>query len=93
MAIAYAQQAAQPGPNLLQQYFEQGQKAIVENRYAEASQAFEKALELGPDIAEIHATLGFSYFQQGRYREAIPVLQNALRMKPGLPTFKWCKTS
>lgn len=84
-ATAYSQQSGQPSPDLLQQYFEQGQKAIVENRYAEASQALEKAVELGPDIPEIHASLGFSYFQQGRYSKAVPTLQKALGMKPELP--------
>jgi tetratricopeptide (TPR) repeat protein len=75
----------QTSSDALQQYFQQGQQAIAENRYAEASQALEKARELAPEIAEIHATLGFSYFQQGRFGEAVPVLQKALELKPGLP--------
>ena len=79
------QQQAPPAADLLQQYFEQGQRAISENRYAEASQALEKARTLAPNIAEIHATLGFSYFQQARYGDAIPTLQKALELKPGLP--------
>ena len=84
-AAAYAQQSSGTSPDLLQQYFEQGQRAIIENRYPEASQAFEKAVKLGPDIAELHASLGFSYFQQGRYADAIPTLKKALAMKPELP--------
>jgi tetratricopeptide (TPR) repeat protein len=83
--ISSAQQAAPAEPDKLQLYFGQGQQAIAENRYAEASQALEKAREIAPGIAEIHATLGFSYFQQSRYGEAIPTLQKALELKPELP--------
>ena len=65
--------------------FERGQRAIVENRYTEASLALERAAELGPDIPEILATLGFSYFQQARFDDAIPVLRRAVELKPKLP--------
>ncbi len=78
-------QAQQSGQDPLQQYFEQGQRAIAENHYPEASQALEKAREMAPEVAEIHATLGFSYFQQARYAEAVLTLQKALQLKPGLP--------
>ncbi len=81
----FAQEPSQPGPNLLQQHFEQGQKAIVENRYADAASALEKALALAPNIPELGASLGFSYFQLGRYQDAIPVLDKALKLKPELP--------
>ncbi len=81
----FAQQSSPSDPDLLRQYFEQGQKAIVENRYAEASAALEKAIALAPNIPELGASLGFSYFQQGRYSDAIPVLEKALKLKPGLP--------
>ena len=73
-----------PG-DLLQAHFSEGQKAIIENRYADASEALEKALELGPEIPELHASLGFSYFQQGRFVEAAPVLERAVALKPGMP--------
>lgn len=82
---ALAQQTAQPDPDALQRLFQQGQQAIAENRYADATQALEKAREMAPGAAEIHATLGFSYFQQGRFGDAIPTLQKALELKPGLP--------
>ncbi len=73
-----------PG-DFLRKHFDAGQKAIVENRYADASRALEKALEFGPDIPELHASLGFSYFQQGRFLEAAPVLERAVALKPGMP--------
>jgi tetratricopeptide (TPR) repeat protein len=85
LAAAGAQEAPPANTDQIQQYFEQGQRAIAGNRYTEASEALEKARSLAPGIAEIHATLGFSYFQQARYGEAIPTLRKALQLKPGLP--------
>ncbi len=76
--------APSPGERL-QAHFNEGQKAIIENRYGDASQALEKALEFGPDIPELHASLGFSYFQQGRFAAAAPVLERAVELKPGMP--------
>jgi len=69
---------------VLQQYFEQGQRALTEGRYAEAAAAFEKLRELEPGIAEVHAALGVSYFQQGKFEQAAPPLRRALDLKPGL---------
>lgn len=83
--IAGWQAGAQAPASPLQQLFAEGQRAIVENRYADASRALEKARELGPDIPELLASLGFSYFQQGRFGDAVPVLAKAVGLKPGLP--------
>lgn len=76
---------AQTPADQLQKHFAEGQQAIVENRYADASRALEQALAIAPDIPELNATLGFSYFQQGRHRDAIPVLAKAVNLKPELP--------
>ncbi len=83
-ALSLAAQTAPPG-DLLQLHFGEGQQAIIENRYADASRALEKALEFGPDIPELHASLGFSYFQQGRFVEAAPALERAVELKRGMP--------
>ena len=72
-------------PDALRRRFEAGQRAIVENRYADASRELEQAQSLAPEIAEIKATLGFAYFQQGRFSDAVPVLQRAIALKPSLP--------
>lgn len=82
--LAGQEGAPSPGERL-QAHFNEGQKAIIENRYGDASEALEKALELGPDIPELHASLGFSYFQQGRFNEAAPVLERAVALKRGMP--------
>lgn len=79
------QAAAQSPSDQLQQFFAEGQQAIIENRYADASRALEKARELAPDIPELLASLGFSYFQQGRFVDAAPVLEKAVGLKPGMP--------
>jgi tetratricopeptide (TPR) repeat protein len=77
--------AQQPDPAALQRYFEQGNKALAEGRYAEAEAAYEKLLESSPGIAEVHASLGFTYYQQGKLTEAVATLQQAIKLKPGLP--------
>ena len=81
---SYAQADPSSGADL-SDLFEQGQRAIIENRYADASRALEHAVELAPEIPELLASLGFSYFQQARFAEAVPILRRALGIKPGLP--------
>jgi tetratricopeptide (TPR) repeat protein len=71
-------------PQILQQYFEAGQKALSENRYAHAEKAYEELLKLDPGIAEVHANLGLVYFQQRKFEQAIPALRRALKLKPTL---------
>ena len=74
----------QPDANLLQRHFQEGQRALTEERYAEAAQSFEKLRDLDPGIAEVHASLGFCYFQQGQFTEAVPAMREALRLNPAL---------
>ena len=77
--------AQQASSDDLRTYFQQGQTALNEGRYAEAAAAFEKAAEAAPDIAEVRAALGLSYFQQSRFQQAADSLRRALELKPGLP--------
>jgi tetratricopeptide (TPR) repeat protein len=79
---AWAQQGNEA---LMQRYAQAGEKALAEQRYDEAAQAFEKLRELAPNIAEIHARLGLIYYQAGRFEQAVPVLRQALKLKPTLP--------
>ncbi|MGH9338983.1 MAG: tetratricopeptide repeat protein [Acidobacteriota bacterium] len=77
---------AQPSDaNLLQRYFEEGERALAEKRYAEAAKAYEKLRQLDPQSAEVQARLGLIYFQQGSFAQAVPALQRALKLKPDLP--------
>ena len=73
-----------PDPQLLQQYFERGQSALVANRYDEAERIYEEVLKLAPGMAEVHANLGLIYFYQRKFEQAIPALRQALRLKPTL---------
>ena len=70
---------------LRQQYYEQGEKALAENRYSDAQQAYEKLRQLAPDTAEVHARLGLIYYQERNYAQAVTSLQQALKLKPTLP--------
>jgi tetratricopeptide (TPR) repeat protein len=72
-------------PNDRARLFQEGSRALAEQRYAEAARAYETLAKLSPDVAEVHASLGFSYFQQRKFSEAIPALRQALKLKPALP--------
>ncbi len=68
----------------IEQYSEQGQRALAEGHYSEAEQAFEKLRELEPGVAEVHANLGVIYFQERKFEQAVPALRHALKLKPSL---------
>jgi tetratricopeptide (TPR) repeat protein len=69
----------------LQKYFEQGERALSEHRYAEAEEAYEKLQQLSPETAEVYGRLGLIYFQESKFEQAVPALRRALKLKPGLP--------
>jgi tetratricopeptide (TPR) repeat protein len=69
----------------IQALYQRGERALAEQRYADAEQAYEQMRTLQPAVAEVHARLGLIYFQQGRYADAVPSLQRALQLKPALP--------
>lgn len=66
-------------------YYEAGEKALSEDRYGEAQQAYEELRELSPGTAEVHARLGLIYFQERKFEQAVGSLRQALKLKPGLP--------
>ena len=68
-----------------QRYFEEGEKAISENRLDAASLAYEKLAQIDPKVPEVRAKLGLLYYMQNRCAEAVPQLRTALQLKPGLP--------
>ncbi len=70
--------------NATERYAETGQRALVEGRYPEAEQAYEKLRQLEPGIPEVHANLGLIYFKEGKFEQAVPVLRQALKLKPSL---------
>ena len=77
--------AQQPDPASLQRYFQEGEKALAEGRYADAERSYSKLRELNPEVAEVHVKLGLIYFQQGKFAQAVPALSKALKLKPTLP--------
>ena len=77
--------AQQSGAGLLQRYFQEGEKALAEKRYADAETAYEKVRQLDPGTAEVHAKLGLIYFQQRKFTQAVPALRQALKLRPNLP--------
>ncbi len=68
----------------VERYAEQGQRALAQERYSEAEQAFEKLRELQPGVAEVHANLGLIYFEERKYEQAVAALRQALKLKPSL---------
>jgi tetratricopeptide (TPR) repeat protein len=70
--------------NLLKRYYQEGERALAEKRYAEAAKAYEQLRQHDPSSAEVHARLGLIYFQGGEFARAVPVLRQALKLKPGL---------
>jgi tetratricopeptide (TPR) repeat protein len=69
----------------LRSYFEQGEKALAEHRYADAEQAYEKITQLDPRSPEAHARLGMIYFDDHKFQQAMPSLRQSLKLKPIQP--------
>jgi Ca-activated chloride channel homolog len=59
--------------------FERGNRHYREGRYAEAAEAYERALQRGTATAELHYNLGTALLALGRYGEAEAHLQRALQ--------------
>jgi tetratricopeptide (TPR) repeat protein len=72
-------------PDARARLFQEGARALAEQRYADAERAYETLRQLSPEVAEVHASLGLSYFQQRKFSEAVPALRQALKLKPALP--------
>ncbi len=69
-------------------YFEQGEKAIAENRLDAAAQAYEQLARIQPTVPEVRAKLGLIYYMQGHYAAAVPQLQAAMELNPALPNLQ-----
>jgi tetratricopeptide (TPR) repeat protein len=77
--------AQAPATSELDRYAAEGQRALAEQRWADAAKAYEKLRELSPDTAEVHAQLGMVYFQLNDHARAVAPLRRALKLKPTLP--------
>lgn len=69
-----------------QAFFDQGVNLTKTRKYAEAAQAFEKAIELNPKSAEARNELGFVYLKLRRGNDAVESLKKAIDVKPDDPT-------
>jgi tetratricopeptide (TPR) repeat protein len=82
--VGYAR-AQQPETGQIQALYQQGERALAEQRYADAEVAYKRLRQLQPGVAEVEARLGLIDFQQGKFSDAVAPLRRALKLKPGLP--------
>jgi tetratricopeptide (TPR) repeat protein len=68
----------------IQALYQEGERALGEQRYADAEQAYGRLSQLQPGLAEVHARLGLILFQQGKFADAVAPLRRALKLKPAL---------
>ncbi|XP_064007366.1 tetratricopeptide repeat protein 31 isoform X2 [Pogoniulus pusillus] len=62
-----------------------GNEAAQQGRYAEAVQAFTKALRLNPQEHRLFGNRSYCYEKLQRYEEALKDAQESLRLQPGWP--------
>jgi tetratricopeptide (TPR) repeat protein len=68
----------------LQEWYEEGEKALAEKRLDAATKAYQSLARARPDLAEVHAKLGLIFYLQGKFAQAVTEFEQALRLKPGL---------
>ena len=78
LCLFCTQLVAQASEATLERYYQEGERALAENHYADAEQAFEKLRQLSPGTAEVHARLGLIYFQEKKFTQSEPALRQAL---------------
>jgi protein O-GlcNAc transferase len=65
-------------------HFQKGDTYKGQQRYKQAAQEYEKAIDIDNGYAEAYSNLGFSYRKQGRYEDAIRAYKRAIDLKPNL---------
>ena len=60
---------------------------ISQSRYAEASEMFERVVELTPDSYRGYTNLGTSYVYQGRWPEARDAMERSVEIRPSVPGY------
>lgn len=83
---AQAQVAADP--QKAQEYSVAGQQFYNEQKYGEALQYFQYAVQLDPNSAEISQFLGNSYYALGQYNEALAAYERVLVLNPQDDAFR-----
>jgi tetratricopeptide (TPR) repeat protein/O-antigen ligase len=64
-------EAPQEAAASLQDHLDEGRQYLEEERWAEAAQAYDRALEMDPNSVQAHSAMGFIYAKQGRLEEAV----------------------
>lgn len=79
---AFAQQQLSPA---LEALFNEGVKALKENRLNEAEQAFQRVIERGGRAAFVFNNLGIVHQQRGDHQKAVARFREAIRLQPDYP--------
>jgi tetratricopeptide (TPR) repeat protein len=72
-------------PDRVKEVFEQGHRALIAGRYADAARDFESLLSIGQRSAPVYSNLGVAYLRTGKLDEAIRVLNEAKKLTPNMP--------
>jgi tetratricopeptide (TPR) repeat protein len=64
-----------------------GNALMSQNRFDEAREQFDAALQINPDYYEAQANIGFIVASQGKLDEAVAIYRSALARKPSSPKF------
>lgn len=73
--------------NEAQDFFDLGQSFYEQEKYQEAIDAFESALNLQPNWALVYSKLGQIYLQVGKTDQAIQSFQESIRLEPNSDIF------
>ena len=79
---AFAQQQLPPA---LEAVFNEGVRALKENRLSDAEQAFRRVIERGGKLAFVFNNLGIVHQQQGDHQKAVAQFREAIRLQPAYP--------
>jgi len=81
-AAALLEKLSRLAPNIPEVFANLGVVYYTQNRYAQAAEAFQRALKLNPKIANVPLMLGMCYAGLDRPKEAIPILEPAFQQSP-----------
>jgi protein O-GlcNAc transferase len=85
-ALAAASHSASvPRPDLGMEWYNLGNSLREQKRYAEAINAYQKAVAHHPELAEAHCNLGNALVEEKRMDAAISAYNESLRVNPNLP--------
>lgn len=65
-----------------EEHFLRGLKYEKSNQYADAIEAYRKALKIKPDYMDAYVNLGAVYYKLGKYSDAVDAYKYAVKIKP-----------